>query len=135
MTDSKIKEIFLEVFEAKFGSVIEACKGSHISRQTFYSWYRKFPNFKKSVEAIRTGLIDVAESKLHINVNKGNQKAIEFALTNLKPDKYSKKDQAPAIGNITVIIEKKYPNDKVEPIIVKEVVKEIEAKREEDPPF
>ena len=85
------KELFLEVCKNKMCNISRACEGINITRRTYYNWINKFPKFKEQVEEVKESLNDMVESKLLKNVEKGNQKAIEFWLTNHKRNKYSNK--------------------------------------------
>jgi len=72
-------------------NISSACKAINIGRKTYYNWIKKFPIFRQQVEEVKESLIDMVESQLLKNAEKGNQKAIEFWLINHKRDKYSKK--------------------------------------------
>jgi len=85
------KELFLEAYKTKMCNISKACKGINITRRTYYNWLDKFPKFKEQVKEVKDSLDDMVESQLLKNVEKGNQKAIEFWLTNNKRDKYSNK--------------------------------------------
>lgn len=111
-TDSILKGLFVQALEQNTGNITEACKAINVHRTTYYNWYKKFPQFAKQCDAVKEGLIDIAESQLHKNVADGNQKAIEFTLINLKKQIYSNRDLLPVIGTLKVEITKTYKGDK-----------------------
>lgn len=71
------------------GNVSDSCEASNISRGTYYLWMKDDPEFAQKIAEIDESFVDLAESALRKNIKSGIQKAIEFALTNLKKDKYS----------------------------------------------
>ena len=85
------KELFLEAYRAKMCNISRACIAINITRRTYYNWLDKFPKFKQQVKEVEESLNDMVESQLLKNAEKGNQKAIEFWLTNHKRNKYSNK--------------------------------------------
>jgi len=83
------KELFLKAHKVKMCNISRACEAINITRRTYYNWLNKFPKFKQQVEEVKESLNDMVEGKLIKNIEKGNQKAIEFWLTNNKKDKYN----------------------------------------------
>lgn len=71
------------------GIVSVACKKVGLSRQSLYRWKEEDPDFSDRIdEAILMGVSsinDLSESKLVTNINKGDQRAIEFQLKNNHP--------------------------------------------------
>lgn len=65
-----------------------ACERVGIARNTFYTWLKGDPEFKKAVEeAMQRGVdsvSDLAESKLIAHINNGSMRAIEYWLDNHK---------------------------------------------------
>lgn len=78
--NTKLKENFLKAFEASAGNVSIACKKANVSRETFYQWCKKDKKFNKSVEDIKEGLLDFAESILMKKIKEGDNTCIIFFL-------------------------------------------------------
>lgn len=74
------KEKFLDAFAAKLGNVKEACEAAGIARKTFYNWKNNDEEFAEEIESIEEGLIDLAETKLLENIQKGKTNEILFYL-------------------------------------------------------
>lgn len=74
------KEALLKALEIHLGIVTYACRDCKINRQSFYSWYRDDPEFKKSYDEIENVVLDFVESKLFNNINNGDQNAINTFL-------------------------------------------------------
>lgn len=118
------KELFLEACRNKMCNISRACEAINITRRTYYNWLDKFPKFKQQVEEVKESLNDMVESQLIKNIKKGNQKAVEFWLTNHKKDKYSNKQELevtmPKVVKETVFVQSGKP-----PVIVEEPELEI----------
>ena len=90
MEESKQK--FLEALNASYGIIAEACEAMHISRSTFYRWYKSDDEFKEQVDIVTETQIDYVESKLIRNISAGDTTAIIFYLkTKGKARGYSEK--------------------------------------------
>lgn len=74
------KEKFLDAFAAKLGNVKQACEAAKIARKTFYNWKNNDEEFAEEIESIEEGLIDLAETKLLENIQKGKTNEILFYL-------------------------------------------------------
>lgn len=70
---------FIEIFEAKAGNIKQTCKAVGIARSTYYEHY-KTDTFKKRVDAVLEGMIDDAESQLHLNMMDGKETSLIFFL-------------------------------------------------------
>jgi len=77
---SKKMKLFLDALEAAKGNVSLAAEGSGISRQSHYNWLKDNATYAEKVEDINESMIDLAETKLFLNINQGNQRAIEYFL-------------------------------------------------------
>ena len=77
---SKAQKEMLVALEACANNVALACEQVSTGRTVHYKWLKNNPKYKEGVQEIRNALVDLAESKLYINVKKGNQKAIEYLL-------------------------------------------------------
>lgn len=84
------KKFILEL--EKYPNISVACEKTGLSRQSVYRWMKEDSDFEDRVQqAIQLGiasLCDLAESKLVSNVNKGNQRAIEYLLSTFKKEYY-----------------------------------------------
>lgn len=89
-------------------NVSVACERVGIARNTFYTWIKEDPEFRKEVEeALERGVDsvnDLAESKLIAHINNGNMRAIKYWLDNnkksyIKPrdKKFWEKENAPPL--------------------------------------
>ena len=86
------KQKFLEALNASYGIIAEACEAMHISRSTFYRWYKSDDEFKEQVDIVTETQIDYVESKLIRNISAGDTTAIIFYLkTKGKARGYSEK--------------------------------------------
>lgn len=74
------KDIFLEIFEKTACNISEACKHININRATYYDWYNNDNDFKQSIDNLKEGLIDYAESQLMRNISNGDNSSIMFFL-------------------------------------------------------
>ena len=73
---SKSKEEFLAVFEQKMCLLSVTCRALNMSRETYYAWINKDPNFLKRCQEIQVALKDFGESKLISLMNADNANAI-----------------------------------------------------------
>jgi len=93
MVNGKIKQNLLNEIR-KFGNVCLSCQKIGFNRSTYYRWKEKDENFKKKADEAesmgRENICDVSEHALMINIKKGNQRAIEYAL-NHNSAKYKQK--------------------------------------------
>lgn len=91
MKKSRFEKNFLEEL-AKLPNISIACERLDISRQTIYRWMQIDPKFRSAVEsALGVGndsINDLAESKLIANIKSGNQRSIEYWLSNHKKNYY-----------------------------------------------
>lgn len=78
LTDSQ-KTLLVALHESACNIAL-ACSKSNISRSTYYYWLKTSPAFKSRVEEEREALIDLAESKLLMNINEGKEASIFFFL-------------------------------------------------------
>ena len=62
------------------GNVSEAAKKASVDRKSHNNWMHNNDKYRETFEEIEERNLDLSESKLLINVNKGNQKAIQFHL-------------------------------------------------------
>lgn len=96
MKKPRLAQKFLEEL-SKVGVVSLACERVGLSRQTVYRWKEEDIHFRNSFdEAIRMGvsaMTDLAETKLYSNVNKGNQRAIEYVLNRRKKEFFPTKPE------------------------------------------
>jgi hypothetical protein len=76
------RDLFLQGFSEYACNISATCKAVSISRETYYDWRRKYPEFAKACDDAEESMIDFAESKLMKQIDVGNMTAIIFFLTN-----------------------------------------------------
>jgi hypothetical protein len=77
---SKLQKEMIAALEKTGLNVALACTMVTTGRTVHYKWIENNPKYKAAIEEIHESLIDLAESKLIINVKKGDQKAIQYML-------------------------------------------------------
>jgi len=70
----------LDLFYSKKGSVTKTMQAISVSRQTHYNWLEHNPKYAERFKEIDEELDDYTEAKLFANIEKGDQRAIEFRL-------------------------------------------------------
>lgn len=121
------KQAFLEALNASYGIIAEACEAMHMSRSTFYRWYKTDEEFKEQVDIVTETQIDYVESKLIKNISAGDTTAIIFYLkTKGKARGYSEKAKPKEEKPLPV--ETLLPGPGVETIDNEESKKRIERK-------
>ena len=85
------------------------CKILDISRKTFYEWMNKDLQLREIYVEAREATDDLVESQLLNNIKKGEQRAIEFYLTNRRSIKWRSRGllQEPDSGE-TIDIQRLY---------------------------
>ena len=76
----KDKDTFLKAFKLNNCNISKSCEAANISRQTFYNWKEDDDDFRQEVVACEEALLDLAESKLMENINKGATPELIFYL-------------------------------------------------------
>lgn len=81
-TTKQKQDLFIEALTSSAGNISVACKKVGISRETYYKWYKnpKYKSFKKSVDEVNEGLVDLAETMLFKNIKDGKTAEIIFFL-------------------------------------------------------
>jgi hypothetical protein len=96
MKKSRKQEPLLEQLRS-VPNVSIACERVGIARNTFYTWIKEDPEFKKAVDdALKRGVdsvCDLAESKLIAHINNGSMRAIEYWLDNHKKEYIKPRDK------------------------------------------
>ena len=77
---SKLQKDMLAALEKSANNVAIACTLVTTGRTIHYKWLQNNPKYKAAVEEIYESLLDLAESQLLLNVNKGNEKSIFYLL-------------------------------------------------------
>lgn len=77
------KKLFCELLKSKHGHIGEACEETGITRQTYYAWLAKDPEFRTEVENSKEWLLDRAEQVVRVATDKGDLKAAELILRHL----------------------------------------------------
>lgn len=80
MDTAKKKEVFLQALEKSLGIVKTACDQLGISRQTYYNWMQKDPEFKARALDAKEIALDFAESQLFKQIQSGNAASTIFYL-------------------------------------------------------
>ena len=78
-SNNKKKEFINAMYKTKC-NVSESCSIAGISRQTFYNWTNKDPEFAEAVEEANEANVDFVESSLLQRINEGDTTAIIFYL-------------------------------------------------------
>ena len=81
------KERILEAMRMSGGMIAAVAHMLGVTRKTVYNWMKSDPELKAEMEDIREDSIDMVESQLFRNVQKGNQRAIEYYLNNMAKDR------------------------------------------------
>lgn len=66
------KKGLIEAMEKCHGIVSDACRSVKISRVTYYEYYNKDKDFKKSIDEIENTVLDYVEGKLFKLIDKGD---------------------------------------------------------------
>jgi len=115
-TNRTKKDLFLKAYKSNMGHISKACEAINIGRQTYYDWIEGDSEFKRAVEDIDEGFIDLAECALRKNIKKRMQRAIEFYLCNKKKSQYAHifRGELSGVGGepIKYVIEKTYEQPK-----------------------
>lgn len=77
------------ILSLKDGSTVAAaCAGAKINRDTFYTWYKKDPDFAKQVDEAQESRVQHVEDALYKNAITGSLTAQIFFLCNRAPEKW-----------------------------------------------
>lgn len=80
------QKLFLEKYESNFALKYVTCSQVGVNYRTvFIAWRKKYKDFADRIEEIERECVDKVVSKLVININKGEQRAIEYYLNNRDP--------------------------------------------------
>lgn len=74
---------FLDVFKSAAGNISVAADHMNMSRRTFHLWMNTNEKFREEAEDVKESLIDLAESKLLLNVKEGKEASVFFLLKTL----------------------------------------------------
>jgi hypothetical protein len=80
------KVIAVTVYNKNLCNISVTCRELNISRQTWYNWRTEDKDFDRECKEREASIIDMAETQLIANVNKGIQRAIEYILAHKHPD-------------------------------------------------
>ena len=81
------KERILEAMRMSGGMISAVARVLGVTRQTVYNWMNSDPELKAEMEDIKESCIDMVESQLFRNAKNGNQRAIEYYLSNMGKDR------------------------------------------------
>ena len=74
------KKNFINMFYESTGNVSHICKTLNMSRQCYYEWMEKDPEFASAINNESEALLDFAESKLFEKMNSGDVISLLFFL-------------------------------------------------------
>ena len=75
-----LKQLYLEALRKSAGVMTPACEAIGVERVTIYRWRKEDPEFNAACDEILDVALDLAESALLKQIQKGDTKAIEFFL-------------------------------------------------------
>ena len=82
----KLKKNFLRILEKMGGNISRTCKMVGMSRQGYYFWMDKDPDFEKAFKATELIAVEDVESALYKSAIKGNPITQIFILKNKKKE-------------------------------------------------
>jgi hypothetical protein len=94
-TKARIKndqELFVEAYKESW-TIVSACKKINISRDTYYDWIEKYPDFKRKIDDVNFSHCDFAETQLVKLLTDGDKSALFFWLRHKHPDYMSTRVQ------------------------------------------
>lgn len=107
ITDRKKRDL-LKALEKSLGIVSHACKAAKVSRESHYKWYREDEDYKKQVDELNNLALDLAESKLHKQIQESNLTAIIFFLKCKGKERgYIEKNEISIPDGITITVNEK----------------------------
>ncbi len=76
------KAAFIKAYQKAFGNISEACKAAHITRQTYYNWFKSDLEFKEAIKTIEPEeqFLDFLESQAVERIKNGSDSVLIFAL-------------------------------------------------------
>jgi len=77
---NKTQQKMVEAMQAACGNVTLANQMTGISRQNHYNWLKINSKYKEAIDGVCDKNVDIAESKLLINVKDGKESSIKFLL-------------------------------------------------------
>lgn len=106
-TDIK-KEKLLKALEKSLGIVSHACKAAKVCRDSHYRWLKEDKEYKKKVDDLSNLALDLAESKLHKQIQESNLTAIIFFLKCKGKERgYIEKNEISIPDGITITVNEK----------------------------
>lgn len=94
------QKAFLEAYDKSLSNISVACKQIGISRNTFYDWCKKYPDFNEKINEFDEGILDFAETMLMKNIREQKEASIFFFLkTKGKSRGYIEKQELEHSGN------------------------------------
>ena len=102
LTHKKIKEL-ASLFKTKACNVSAMCEALGISRQSWYQWKIKSPDFADAIKETEASMIDFAETQLFKNIAAGKETSLIFYLLNRAPDRWQDKRNIEVKGKLLLI--------------------------------
>jgi len=91
---------FLKAYK-NLSTITAICDHLGISRETYYDWMEKYPNFKKKIESANNERKDMVESQLVKAIKNNNITAIIFWLKSRHED-YKEKHEVSVGGELNI---------------------------------
>jgi hypothetical protein len=74
------KQLFIEALDDNLGIIKRTCQQMQISRQTYYNWLDRDPDFAAAIERVKEQTLDFVETALLRRIKDGDTTAIIFYL-------------------------------------------------------
>ena len=101
LTRKEKKKAFVKAMGEVMGNITLACRAVGITRQTYYNWIDKDPEFRKECDSVNEEAIDFVENKLFSRINDNDTTAIIFYLkTKGKGRGYIEKQDIEMFGSV-----------------------------------
>lgn len=98
-------DLIVEALRKYDGLMTQAAESLGVSRMTLWRWVQDTPALQDVCKEAREVLLDVAESKLKENINKGDSSSIAFFLKNIgRPRGFGDKLDVSSSEGVKVII-------------------------------
>jgi hypothetical protein len=72
------KKMLIAAMEKHLGIITAACKECGLSRETFYTYYKRDAEFKKQIDLINELTLDFVETQLLKKIKEGSERSILF---------------------------------------------------------
>jgi hypothetical protein len=90
MKYDRVKNKFIKKLAENQGQITRTCEACNIGRETYYRWRKEHPDFAERCDKVEFRQTENVKLKLLSNAMSGNQRAIEFWLTNKSRGEFKK---------------------------------------------